>query len=162
MILILGYIVFDWNKVGGKSFEETGTNFTKSFNAERKKMNLPVIPDNWKNLSPLKYKVQTWQNPNSNLPSHFEKTVFATYETAEFEKEIDKYNLKKIGEKYYQLVIEFSKTENEWTCLLREVLPNPKEENKKHFRDTGTMISELTIEQANDTLKKYGIKRLNY
>ena len=162
IILILGYIVVDWNKVGGLSFEKAGTDFTKSFNSERVKMNLPIIPENWTNLNSLEYKVQTWENPNSTLPSHSEKTVFATYETAEFEREIDMYNLKKVGEKYYQVVIEFSKTENEWACLLREVLPNPKEENKKHLRDAGTIISELTIEQANDTLKKYGIERLNY
>ncbi|MGB6269861.1 MAG: hypothetical protein WBF67_12720, partial [Olleya sp.] len=74
IILILGYIVFDWNQVGGKSFEKAGTDFTKSFNAERKKMNLPIIPDNWKNLSPLEYKVQTWENPDLSLPSHSEKT----------------------------------------------------------------------------------------
>lgn len=97
ILLIVGYIAFDWNKVGDKSFEEAGTDFTKSFNSVIKKMNLPIIPENQTNLSPLDYKVQTWENPNLILPSHSEKTVFATYETAEFEREIDRYNLKKIG-----------------------------------------------------------------
>ncbi|WP_179320995.1 hypothetical protein [Winogradskyella helgolandensis] len=162
IILILGYIVFDWNKVGGKSFEEAGTDFTKSFNAERKKMNLPIIPDNWKNLSPLEYKVQTWENPDLSLPSHSEKTVIATYETAEFQSEVDRYNLKKIGGKYYQVVIEFSKAENQWYCTLRETSPHPIDVNRKLLRDAGNLISELTLEQATDTLRKYGIERLNY
>ncbi|MGB6268431.1 MAG: hypothetical protein WBF67_05415, partial [Olleya sp.] len=94
--------------------------------------------------------------------SHSEKTVFATYETAEFEREIDKYNLKKVGEKYYQIVVEFSKVENKWNCTLRETYPNPTDEKRKLLRDAGTLIAELTLEQATDTIRKYGIERLNY
>ncbi|WP_396602817.1 hypothetical protein [Algibacter sp. R77976] len=162
IILFLGYIVFDWNKVGGKSFEEAGTDFTKTFNSERKKMNLPIIPDNWTNLSRLDFKVQIWENPDQKLPSHSEKTVFATYETAEFEKEIDIYNLKRVKEKYYQIVVEFSKVENKWDCTLRETYPTPTDEKRKLLRDAGTLIAELTLEQATDTIRKYGIERLNY
>jgi len=162
ILLFLGYIVLDLNKIGGKTYKEAGTDFTKSFNSERIKMNLPIIPENWTNTNPFDYKIQTWENPNRELPYHSEKTVVATYETAEFEREIDRYNLKKLGDKYYQVVIKYSKSDNLWTCTLRETEPPVKEGKAKGLRSAGEIIAELTLEQANDTLNKYGIKRLNY
>jgi|SRR5690606_10048370 len=164
ILIILGYMVLDWTNtnVRGLSFEKAGTDLTKSFNSERIKMNLPIIPENWSHLNPLEYKMQTWENPILTLPSHSEKIVNATFETAEFESEVDKYNLKKIGEKYYQVVIEFSKIKNKWYCTLREASPNPIEVNSTYLRDDGKIIAELTLDQATDTLRKYGIERLNY
>ena len=161
-LLFTWYMIFEWNEIGGMSYEEAGTDFTKSFNSERIKMNLPIIPENWTNTSPLDYKIQTWENPNRELPYHSEKTVVATYETAEFEREIDRYKLKELGNKYYQVVIKYSKQDDNWTCTLRKTEPPVKEGKAKGLRSDGEIIAELTLDQANDTLNKYGIKRLNY
>ncbi len=166
ILISLGYFVLDWSNtnVRSLSFKKAGTDFTKTFNSERIKMNLPIIPENWTNLCPLQCKIQTWENPILTLPSHSEKIVEATFETAELEREVDKYNLKKVGENYYQVVIEFSKIENKWYCTLRETAPKPIEVKRTYLTktDEGNLIAELTLEQATDTLRKYGIERLNY
>ncbi|MDN3724801.1 hypothetical protein QRD02_10435 [Aequorivita sp. SDUM287046] len=166
ILILLSYFTLNWSNpnVRGLSFKRAGTDFTKSFNPERIKMNLPIIPENWTNLCPLQCKIQTWENPILTLPSHSEKIVIATYETAELESETDKYILKKIGENYYQVVIEFSKIKNKWYCTLRETSPKPNEANRTYLTktDDGKIIEEMTLEQATDTLRKYGIERLNY
>ncbi|MEP2239779.1 MAG: hypothetical protein ABJI22_15530 [Maribacter sp.] len=159
--LLFGFIFYNWNTKRDLSFEQAGTDFTQSFNNERKKMNLPILPNNWYNTHPLHYKIQVWKNPDTILPQYSEKTVAVTTR-AEFDREIDRYNLKKVGNKFYQVVIEFSKTDSLWTCSLRETSPPEREGKSKGIRYSGTIISELTLEQANDTLKKHGIKRLNY
>jgi hypothetical protein len=143
------------------SYKQAGTDFTQSFNSERKKMNLPILPSNWINTNPLHYKIQTWENPDTTVPRHSEKTVAATTR-AEFDREIDRYNLKKIGESFYQVVIEYSKSDNSWSCTLRETSLPEREGKLKGIRYSGTIISDLTFEQAIDTLKRYGIERLNY
>lgn len=159
--LLFGYIFYTWNKKRDLSFEQAGTDFTQAYNNERIKMNLPILPNNWTNTHPLHYKIQVWENPDTTLPIHSEKTVVAT-PRAEFDREIDRYNLKKIGDKFYQVVIKYSKSDNLWTCTLRETSPPERDGKSKGIRYSGTIISDLTLDQANDTLKKYGINRLNY
>ncbi|WP_218841468.1 hypothetical protein [Winogradskyella costae] len=161
IVLLFSYIFYNWNKERDLSFEQAGTDFTQAYNTERKKMNLPILLNNWNNTHPINYKIQVWENPDTILPLHSEKTVVAT-PRAEFEREIDRYNLKKIGDKFYQVVIKYSKSDNLWTCTLRETEPPVKKGKGKGLRSAGKIISELTLEQANDTLKKYGIERLNY
>jgi hypothetical protein len=160
-LLFTWYLIFEWNKTEDISYEEAGTDFTVSFNSERMKMSLPILPDNWAHIHPLEYKIQVWENPDTILPVHSEKIVVATSK-AEFEREIDRYNLKKIDHKFYQVVIEYSKSDNLWNCTLRATEPPVKEGKAKGLRSAGKIIAELTLEQANDTLNKYGIQRLNY
>lgn len=143
------------------SWEEAGTDLTKSFNDKRKILNLPIIPDNWENVNPLDYGIQTWVNPDTTFPRYAEKTVSANTKK-EFVRETDRYNLKRKNDKNYQIVIEFNYSQIMRICTLRETSDPEKEGKLKNVRYIGTIIDTLTYEQAIDTLKLYGLSRLNY
>lgn len=100
LIVYLPYQGYKTNEVDfekqGLTYQEAGTDFTKTFNNQRRKLNLPVIPDNWKPENPLHYKVQRWINPDTSLPIHAEKLVQASY-YAEYVGEEDRYNIEKRG-----------------------------------------------------------------
>jgi hypothetical protein len=154
-------ILWSWNSKRSLSFEQAGTDFTKSFNEERKKMGQPIIPENWKNVNPLHYKIQVWENPDTTLPNYSEKTVVAT-PRAEFAREIDRYNLKKVDNKFYQIVIESDFEYDEKIFTLRKTNPPEKEGRLKGIRYSGEVIDTLSLHETKDTLAKYGLEILNY
>lgn len=144
----------------GLTYKEAGTDFTKTFNNERRKLHLPVIPDNWTPENPMHYKVQRWINPDTSLPVHAEKLVEASY-YAEYVGEEDRYNIEKRGDNYYQVVTRFSIEDSSWSCSMR-ITPVPERDGDRVFRYDGNVLTKLTLKQAEDTLKKYRLKRLNY
>ena len=165
ILLLFGTIIrFGWISYSKQveenrliSFKEAGTDFTKEFNEKRKILNLPIIPEDWKNLHPLHYKIQTWENPDTTIPNYSEKTVVASTK-AEFRGETDIYTLKRQNDYDYQLVIEFDYENITRNCTMRNT-PRP---TKDGIRYTGDIIGTISIEQAEDTLKFYALNRLNY
>lgn len=165
--LVIVLLPYQWYTLGeidfekhGLTYQEAGTDFTKTFNTQRRKFSIPVIPDNWTPENPLDYKVQRWINPDTSLPVHAEKLVEASY-YAEYVGEEDRYNIEKRGDNYYQVVTRFSIQDSSWTCSMRST-PVPEWDGDRVFRYAGTVLTELTLKQAEDTLKKYRLKRLNY
>lgn len=147
------------------SYIEAGTDFTKKFNPERIKRRLPIIPDTWKNVNPLHYKIQTWENPDTIIPRYSEKLVAADAK-AQISHEIDRYDLRKICLKdynlFYQIVVEYNYVDDTWDCTLRNTQEPERSGDLKGIRFAGDVICNLTMAQVNDTLKTYGLTRLNY
>ena len=160
-VIVLGYLALRaWasyytEKYRPLSYEQAGTNFTKAFNSERVKRGLPIIPKNWSNINPLYYKVQTWVNPDTIPPRYAEKTVVAGLK-AQIEGEEDRYELNQKEKVSYQLVIEYNYLDSSLVCTLRETW---KPDSNK-VRYSGDILYTLTIDQAIDTLRAYGLTRL--
>jgi len=155
----LGWIIYSKQIEENRliSYEEAGTDFTKVFNDKRVILNLPIIPEDWISIDSLHYKIQTWENPDTIIPNYSEKTVVADTK-AQFLREIDRYTLKRQNNYDYQLVIEFDYQKLTRICTIR----NTYRPTENGLRYAGDVVGTISIDQAEDTLKFYGLNRLNY
>lgn len=168
ILFIIIYSILNWKSESERprldrlvSYKEAGVDYTKNFNVNRKNLNLPIIPANWDHTDSLTNRVQVWENPDTTLPRYAEKTVIAD-RSAEFVGEEDRYDIKKTGRYFYQLVIKYDHKKVTICCTMRNTLEPERKGKMGGIRYTGEIIDTISFAQAMDTLAHYGLKRLNY
>ena len=140
--------------------------YGKEYNEERKKVGLPIIPDNWE-LSSVLTGESVWANPervekkNKNIPVHWRKRL--NYRTGTLISETDTYYGKEDfpdqdGTSREHLYITYNyqvddydyKKRADWSASL-------------YNRETvASGDFDISLEEAEKILKDWGIERLSY
>jgi len=146
--------------LGCKTFEQPTPRFGKEFNAERERLGVPIIPDEWI-VTIVSSQGTKWSNPDkediidSRIPFHVSKGIY--YGTGELISETDSYfgmddwvDLEgNVSRESLDITYNYQIDENDW---------------KKHlgwsafYRSQETMPGkEITLEEAIKILQEWNI-----
>ena len=146
-------------------FKRPEPNYGKEYNPERRKVGVPVIPDDWKLDSVLRDEAR-WVNPDRiekrdrHIPVHWSK--YLNYRTGTLLSETDIY----YGKNTY--------TNSEGTYLEKLLITYHYQVDNYDYKKTigwsivlynATMSGfgqDISLEEAEAVLKEWGIQRLDY